>query len=200
MCSFIEQLLYINRKSRKKKDFGGAPLSLDLSLQTKDFVVRILHAGGREELYQDAIPASYITEKYPGNCVARPEVFKSPHESLLGPEEKLLPGQKYFLIPCTTAQKLKLKSTKKVEVKETVEDEEEMSVGKMVANVGGDNLDVSICSAKEFYVSNERRSRCFVKQRGRGKKQPFVPPISKERLRRELGWEPSLTSVQELSP
>ena len=64
-------------------------MSVDLSLQSRDISVRIVHAGGQEELYQNSVPVSHLMEKYPGMCIARPEVFKNPHRSLLWREDSL---------------------------------------------------------------------------------------------------------------
>lgn len=80
--------------SRKKEQGLGSPISL--AMKSKDMIyVKIVHAGGRQELYQNAVPVSQSTEKYPGMYVGRPEVFKNPDDSLLSPEDNLLPGKKY---------------------------------------------------------------------------------------------------------
>lgn len=191
MCSFGLSECF-NKKSIKKKDFKGTSVSLDLSFATKCSIVRIIHAGGREELYQNEVPASQLMWKYPTMRVARPEVFTNPHESLLRPEEKLLPGHKYFLIPSTTAQKLKRKYSVKVTARDIVAGKEEIPDAKTVVS---NELEERTCFAKDVYVSKEKWS--FGK--GRRKNKGFVPPISKARVQRELAWEPSLTSVQELS-
>lgn len=185
-----------HRETRRKKNLEGASISMDMSLQSKDIFVRIVHAGGREELYQNAVPASQLMEKYPGMSVARKEVFKNPHKSLLHPEENLLPGQKYYIIPSSTVQKLKHRHPEKAKVKELSEGEEWDS--KIIIDAGRVSMEESICSAKEFYVSRERWSRCS--KRKLLPKTPFVPPLPKEKSFRGFGWEPSLTSVQELSP
>lgn len=174
----------------------GAPISLDFSLKSNNFV-RIVHSGGREELYQNVVPASLLMEKYPGTCVACPEVFKNPQESLLRPEESLLPGQKYYIILTTTAQKIKHKHRKKARAKETAEGKE--SPDGIIVNARGWDTDESVCSAKDYYASKERWSKHLRRKGIRGKK-PFVPPLPKTKSCRGLGWEPSLTSVQELSP
>ncbi|XP_030960931.1 uncharacterized protein LOC115982463 [Quercus lobata] len=125
-----------NRETRRKKYLEGASkdtefrrisgvsISLDISLQSKNIFVRIVHAGGREEGYQDAVPASRLMEKYPGMFVARTEVFTNPHKSHLHPEENLLPGQKYYIIPSRTVQKLKHRYPEKAQVKEISKEEE----------------------------------------------------------------------------
>ena len=97
------------------KEVDAASISLDLRWGSKDVFVRIVHAGGREELYQNVVSVSQLMEKYPGMCVARPEVFKNPQEALLRPEESLLVGQKYYMIPSTTARKIKKKTPKEID-------------------------------------------------------------------------------------
>ncbi|OAY32515.1 uncharacterized protein LOC110629856 [Manihot esculenta] len=184
------------------KEIGKSPLSLDMCSQSKDISVRIVHAGGREELYQHAVPASHLMEKYPGMCVARPEVFRNPQESLLWPDENLLPGHKYLLIPSTTAQKLKRKQMEKTKVADYAGSKNEMSDVNITWEAGKDITEESVSSAKEFYTSKGRWSRdskSSAKRSFRARK-PFVPPHPKPRILRGPGWEPSLTSVQELSP
>lgn len=200
-CAQLLGLVHHTDKDlRRKKEFGGAIRTLDLSIQLKDITVRIVHAGGREELYQSAVPASRLIDKYPGMCVARPEVFKKPYESILSAEEQLLPGNKYYIVPSTTIQKLKRKHSLKGKVKEPAEYKEQLLDMKVVANVDGEDYsEESICSAKDFYVSKGRWSRCL-RNKSQKNKKPFIPPIQKPRVLRGLGWEPSLTSIQELSP
>jgi hypothetical protein len=182
---------------RRKKELGRASISLDTSLQlSRDISVRIVHAGGREELYQNAVPASQVMEKYPGMYVARSEVFKNPHESLLCPEEDLLPGQKYYIIPSTTAHKLKRRHPEKSK------GEEEKWDWNFTIDAGRESMEDSICYASDFYASKarwSRDSRCSPRKCVKGKR-PFRPPLPKAKSCRGLGWEPSLTSVQELSP
>ncbi|KAJ7953555.1 UDP-galactose:fucoside alpha-3-galactosyltransferase [Quillaja saponaria] len=171
--------------------------SLDLTLYSKNISIKIFHADGREEQYQHAVPASQLMEKYPGMCVARPEVFKNPHESLLESAEYLFPGQKYYIIPSSTAENLKHKHSVKKIISEPQKGKE-LSEAKISEAPGGENLKESFCSAKEFHVHKERWSRC-VKRKGIKGKKPFIPPLPRARTF-GVEWEPSLTSVQELSP
>ncbi|KAJ8758893.1 hypothetical protein K2173_002672 [Erythroxylum novogranatense] len=188
MLKACAKLLRLNRDSRKdaikKKELEGASVSLDLCRSSKDFSVRIIHAGGRVERYQHALPASQLMEKYPGMCIARPDVFKDPDGSLLKPNEDLLPGLKYLMIPSSTARKLKHKHKEKDEkLKGPADDMLDVNI---TWNDNKDLSDESFCSAKDFYASKDRWSRCSVKKR--------------TRIFRGSGWEPSLTSVEELSP
>ncbi|KAJ9169476.1 hypothetical protein P3X46_017668 [Hevea brasiliensis] len=199
---FLGQGRGSHKESGRKKEFGKSPLSFGMCSQSKDFSVRIVHAGGREELYQHAVPASHLMEKYPGMCVARPEVFRNPRQSLLWPDENLLPGHKYLIIPSTTAQKLKGKQMEKAKVTGYAEGKDEMLDVNITWEAGRDISEESISSAKEFYTSKGRWSRdskCSARRSFRPRK-PFVPPLPKARILRGPGWEPSLTSVRELSP
>ncbi|MED6156846.1 hypothetical protein PIB30_018213 [Stylosanthes scabra] len=94
----------VKRGSRTK-----AKVSPDVSLTSNDFVVRIVHKGGQQEVYQRALPASKVMRKYPGMLVASPEVFKDPHQSVLGPDQVLLLGHKYIIISPRDVDKLKRK-------------------------------------------------------------------------------------------
>uniref|UniRef100_A0A803PGW3 Uncharacterized protein n=1 Tax=Cannabis sativa TaxID=3483 RepID=A0A803PGW3_CANSA len=204
----LAKLFGLYWKSNRKKETRKLPLlikdceekkeeenSMPVPLSFKDIFVRIVHPGGREEWYPSALTAFQLLEKYPGKCVARPEVFKNPHESLLWPQEKLLPGQKYLIIPTSTVQKLMRKHPEKLKGRG---DDEEMRDVK-ITDSGGTNFDESASSAKELYASKEKLSRNLL-VKGIRKRKPFVPPLPKSRAYRGPMWEPSLTSVQELSP
>lgn len=157
-------------------------VSFSVSAQIKDVSVRIVHAGGRIEMYQTAVPAFKLMEKYPGTCVARPSVFKRPHESVVSADDLLLPGNKYFIIRSSTVEKLKRKN----EPKER--------------DVGSDNNgEESVCSPGDFYVPKDNWS--VLRKHVMKEKKKFVPPIQRPpRVWREAEWEPSLTSIQEISP
>ncbi|KAL5552811.1 hypothetical protein UlMin_040212 [Ulmus minor] len=188
----------------KNKGGAGTSMSFNFSSQSKDIFVRIVFAGGREELYRYAVPAVQLMEKYPGMRVAKPEVFKNPHQSLLWPEEKLLPGHKYFIVPSTTVQKLKHKHEGKAKTNANDSAEEKEECSSEIAEIvhpGRElmNFEESIFSAKDFYVPKEKLTKSL-HRRGLRKKKPFHPPIPKARPYKGPGWEPSLSSVQELSP
>ncbi|KAG4208488.1 hypothetical protein ERO13_A03G135305v2 [Gossypium hirsutum] len=125
-AAFCGLVRHGNQDSGSKKDARGSPMSVDFS-QSRDISVRIVHAGGQEELYQNAVPVSHLMNKYPGMCIARPEVFTNPDESLLWPEDSLLPGQKYYIIPSSTVEKLKYRHRKKLKFKQAAEGREDMS-------------------------------------------------------------------------
>lgn len=101
-----------NKDSKSKKGYK------ELSSRSKDFVVRITHAGGQQELYRHAVPAYKLMTKYPGMCVSKPEVFKLPHQSVLWRDDLLLPGHKYILISFKDVEKLKRKHPEKNQTKD----------------------------------------------------------------------------------
>ncbi|KAL6186461.1 hypothetical protein ACLB2K_042581 [Fragaria x ananassa] len=102
---------------------------LTVSTQSKSFLVRIVHAGGQEELFPNAGVSADGQVSWELGNVLRPDVFKKPQESFLRPEESLLPGHNSqvlynSMITWTTAQKLKRKQQNKVKAKEQADDEE----------------------------------------------------------------------------
>lgn len=173
---------------------------MDAINSQQDLSVRIIHAGGLVERYQCAIHAGRLMEKYPNMCIARPDVFKQPHKSVVRWDEYLLPGQKFYLIPQSTVKKLKRKHTE--ELKLQVGDEPKWkgyNEKKPDAEEDReDNSDDSAFSAKDFYVSRKRWSGRVLRL-GMAEK-PFTPPIQKVKMWQGAGWEPSLDSVEELSP
>lgn len=175
-------------KSPSRKNIGGSSLQLvDVSLQTKDLNVRIIHAGGLVELYQNAIIAYEVIEKYPGMQLSRPEIFKQPHESFIHPYERLLPGQKFYLVPSSTVRKLKRNHSRMegtVSRKSVLFDDSDSS-----------SFEHSFRSAKDFFLS-----RCALSTGEREAKKPFKPPIKKPRLTKGIGWQPCLNSIEEVSP
>ncbi|KAF9590242.1 hypothetical protein IFM89_032020 [Coptis chinensis] len=197
LFNFFRVTLYLKGESRSNEELDGTSVSLvDSSSQQKNVVVRVVHAGGLVELYHDAISAVQVMENNPGMCLSRPQIFKRPHESILQPDEKLLPGQKYYLVPRSTVRKLKHKYAQKskeasvckgMEVKKSVDEEE-------------DSFEDSFCSAKDFFICREKWFRYSMIHSGRDVDKPFAPPIKKPRMWKVLGWQPSLTSVEEVSP
>lgn len=66
---------------------------------------------------------------------------------------------------------------------------------------GDVSFEESISSAQGLFVSTERPRRAdSVLKKSVKEKRPFVPPIQKPKLWKESDWEPSLNSIQELSP
>ncbi|KAL5063376.1 hypothetical protein RYX36_025113 [Vicia faba] len=194
------------------------------SSKSKDFVVRIAHPGGQQDVYRHAVPVYSLMTKYPGMCIASPDVFKLPHESVLWREDLLIPGHKYILISLKDVEKLKRRHPEKDQVKETngvVEKEKLDTKSKSPSRykhkepnggvegmkldtkmkehvVEGEDLENSFRSANEFYNPKEKPTRPS-RKRGLRPKKTFVPPFPKARHYR-YGWKPSLPTVKELSP
>lgn len=76
-------------------------------VEERSSALKIIHAGGKVEYYYMAVPAARIIEKYPSFTLARPDIFRQPWDSVVRPEEILIPGQKYFIVPNPTVRKLK---------------------------------------------------------------------------------------------
>lgn len=178
------------RKKLKETD------SFSLSSQLKDITVRIVHPGGKVDMYECAISAAQLLKNYPGRHVALPDFFDGPHESLLTADDILLPGQKYLLIPSTTVEKLKRKHYSH-KAKHFTESEEPKLDREEVVDVSRDCLEDSISYAKDFYASKERWSGWLWKKR---QQEKFVPPIPTTKTWRDSRWEPNLNSIEEISP
>lgn len=205
MCSCFKSTSVLDNEPRRKQDLQEETISFGMSSQLKDITVRIVHAGGRIEMYHKPISASKLIPKYPGMCIARPNVFKCPNESLLSADDILLPGNKYFIIRSTTVEKLKRRHSRKGTINEHGGGggyEPPILKSEGIEDFGDDDTDDSISSAKDFFASNGSWLGGRVRKHGRErrKSRPFVPPIQKPRMWKELEWEPSLTSIQELSP
>lgn len=160
-------------------------------------MVRIVHSGGRIEMYHTPIPASELIKKYPGLCITTPQIFKRPHESVLSDDDILLPGHKYFLMRCTAVEKLKRRHF----MRGRTNDESFLRSEEIedVEDVGDICSEESICSARDFFVATEHGSN-FASKKPAKEKRPFVPPIQRPKLWKDHDWEPSLTSIKELSP
>ncbi|KAI3789390.1 hypothetical protein L2E82_02183 [Cichorium intybus] len=83
------------------------PIVREVAVREKPSVLQIIHAGGVVERYYMAFPAASIMEKHPNSVLARPEIFRRPWDSIVQPEEILVPGQKYFVVPVGTVKKLR---------------------------------------------------------------------------------------------
>ncbi|KAJ6334294.1 hypothetical protein OIU78_011232 [Salix suchowensis] len=79
-------------------------------LEIASSALKIIHGGGRVECYYMAIPAARILEKYPSHALAKPEVFRSPWNSVVRPEKIPTPGQDSLPVPHHTVKKLRRKA------------------------------------------------------------------------------------------
>ncbi|CAA2986710.1 uncharacterized protein LOC111403382 [Olea europaea var. sylvestris] len=197
MCSCFRSHSVLDSESWRKEESKEETVSF--SSHIKNTSVRIVHAGGRIELYQNAIPASELIRRYPGMCIARPGIFKRPHESVLYADDILLPGNKYIIIRSTTVEKLKRRHSREGNVNQQAGSDEPILDFKEIKDVGDNFSEESFRSARDFYISKDSWSNHFLKKHVKEKK-PFVPPIQRPRMWKESSWEPNLTSIQELSP
>ncbi|CAI8587543.1 unnamed protein product [Vicia faba] len=85
-------------------------------------------------------------------------------------------------------------------VKETNRVGQEKVNAKVDMFQGGDDADESCFTANEFYVSKDKSARCSRRKGIVKGKKPFVAPFPMARLYRDLGWKPSLATVDDLSP
>ncbi|XP_062214001.1 uncharacterized protein LOC133915022 [Phragmites australis] len=219
----------------------------------RDSVVRVVLKSGVVEVYPGVVQACTVIRKHPpGLCLAHPDVFRNPHGAVVRPLEPLFPGQKFLLLPVTTVDKLKQKIPESsigafADEESDLEEEEEDEGSEEVTSEGdqdyssgaaasseddqetaaGDGSFMPACSAREYYVANERWSECHFKKlvaRGlaveqskeperkeRTKKKGTKKRKGKKRKDRRVAvpaglrmfatprrtWEPSLPSVDE---
>ncbi|KAK1353802.1 hypothetical protein POM88_052167 [Heracleum sosnowskyi] len=89
------------------------PIQNPFNAEERSSALKIIHAGGTTDYYYMAVPASRVMEKYPSFILARPEVFQRPWDSVVRPEEILVPGQKFYVVPIRTVKKLKQRISRK---------------------------------------------------------------------------------------
>ncbi|XP_072983434.1 uncharacterized protein [Typha latifolia] len=82
------------------------PSCLRSSINARKIYARIVHPGGRVELYDRPILAAEIMMANPRCCVAFPEVFRQP-TAVVSPDTVLTLGQKYYVVPVSTLRKLR---------------------------------------------------------------------------------------------
>ncbi|KAI6673460.1 hypothetical protein NL676_001366 [Syzygium grande] len=108
----LHKLLKVHKLGRPehpkpKHDFRAPAGEAAAAAAASSSALKIVHAGGAVECYFMPIPAARIVERYPSFYVTRPEVFRHPWESVVGPDETLALGEKYYLVPRHTVKKLR---------------------------------------------------------------------------------------------
>lgn len=180
--------------------------SLDCTLELKQILVRVVHAGGKVEHYPNAVIAARVLEKLPaGKWLARPEVFRQPHESIIRAEEYLVPGHKYYVVPLSTIKKLKRKHNK---MSGGTQEEMSSDVSAVVEardyeSRESECMDDSFSSARDFYVRKVKKWTSTSNGHARGSSRRggrMLVPHAKPKPCSGYTWEPGLTSIQELSP
>ncbi|KGN62322.1 hypothetical protein Csa_018692 [Cucumis sativus] len=207
---------------------NNSPSSFVSSINSKHIFVRVVHAGGKVDHYPNAVLASKILQTLPGKWLTHPQVFKQPHQSIIYPQEHLLPGHKYYVLPLSTIDKLMRKHSSNnnntttairfiIPQNNTTGTNQQIETADSEANIdhrdghtleSTDQEDFSFYSAREFYANkNKRSASSAMNGSGRGSRKPrvLVPlpkpkPKPKPKPVSAYAWEPGLTSIQELSP
>ncbi|KAA0061061.1 putative Nucleotide-diphospho-sugar transferase family protein [Cucumis melo var. makuwa] len=205
---------------------NNSPSSFVSSINSKHIFVRVVHAGGKVDHYPNAVLAAKILQTLPGKWLTHPQVFKQPHQSIIYPQEYLLPGHKYYVIPLSTIDKLMKKHSNNntaairfiIPPNNTIGINQQINTADSEANIDHDGHtqesmdqeDFSFYSAREFYANkNKRSSSSAMNGSDRGSRKPRnLVPLAKAKPKAKPkpkpcsanAWEPGLTSIQELSP
>ncbi|KAL1817984.1 hypothetical protein ACET3Z_020558 [Daucus carota] len=192
------------------------PPQSHFNAEGRSSALKIIHAGGTVEYYYMAVPASGVMEKYPSCILARPEVFKRPWDSVVRPEEILVPGQKFYVVPKRTVKKLKRRISK------IEPDNDSSPLGFLVSERKDElrsksYLPMKDVSKPKVKVMAEKRCVSFTgidkksggndpekkrKKRNGGLKKissSSKPNEVKTRRVKMITWEPSLTVISELT-
>ncbi|WOH03098.1 hypothetical protein DCAR_0522490 [Daucus carota subsp. sativus] len=194
------------------KERKPAPPQSHFNAEGRSSALKIIHAGGTVEYYYMAVPASGVMEKYPSCILARPEVFKRPWDSVVRPEEILVPGQKFYVVPKRTVKKLK----RRVSKIEPDDDSSNSPLGFLVSECKDELSNKSYLPMKDVSKPNaEKRHVSFTgidkksggndqekrrKKRNGGLKKSSSSSKSNEvktRRVKMITWEPSLTVISE---
>ncbi|KAG8387168.1 hypothetical protein BUALT_Bualt03G0225100 [Buddleja alternifolia] len=172
--------------------------------------LKIVHLGGRVEYYYMAIPASRIIEKYPSFVLTRPEIFRRPWDAIVRPDETLVPGQKYYVVPRQTVRKLRRRIRKisgmnpgfsfesKSSVEDTPHDKNNISISTSTSGI--------LVKPGPKIKARNRHVRFFgietigLSKGDKGSKERLrIPQLDEKhrRARNENAWEPSLNAINE---
>ncbi|KAK4423875.1 hypothetical protein Salat_1970400 [Sesamum alatum] len=99
----------------------------------------------RKDLQDETISSVLRTTKG-CMCIARPNVFKRPHESILSADDILLPGNKYFIIRSTTVEKIKRRHSGKGRINEPANNGKPIPESKEIEGVAMIILMILFCS------------------------------------------------------
>lgn len=140
-----------------------------------------------------AVPAVSIMAKYPRSVLARPEIFHRPWEAVVRPDEILMPGEKFYIVPRGTVRKLQKRIRRPSPWLVAV----------------GESEGESDFSCKSLTVKDGRGKTNMTELPGSGqtgKGSSVGRPVAKVRLQRRKkvrfvdAWQPSLVSIDESSP
>ncbi|KAL1560942.1 hypothetical protein AAHA92_11094 [Salvia divinorum] len=175
--------------------------------QRQSRALKIVHAGGLVERYYMATPAAMIIQKNPSFVLARPEIFRRPWDSVIRPEEILVPGQKYYVVPRGTVKKLRRRIRKPSAMGPGFSSAENPSQSSL-SSFSGILVKPGIkTKARNLHVrffgidSTNKKDSSGAASNPSGKKsgnKSSKPRLEeKERARIESAWEPGLQSITE---
>lgn len=211
----------LNKLFRRNVPSNSKPALASASSPPKSssLVLKIVHVGGVVESYYVATPAFRIMEKYPSCILARPEVFRKPWDSIVRPDEILVPGEKFYLVPRRTVKKLwrRIKRPdRNVDASMVSSISKLSSIDVLVDVVSCKKNDFSCKSfcqqsgvSKSSEASSSFRKKTSIKKHVRfigievvkQKDEKSLNSQSRQRKRRPRGtfpaWEPSLDAINE---
>lgn len=172
--------------------------------------LKIVHAGGNVEHYYMATPAAMIIQKHPSFVLARPEIFRRPWDSVVRPDEILVPGQKYYVVPRRTVKKLRRRIRKPsatgpgFSMKENGSQSSMSSFSGILVKPGiktkARNLHVRFFGVDSNTKQDGRDAASNPSIKKSGNKSLLGNDTKKEkkgRARIEFAWEPALQSITE---
>lgn len=192
----------------KKKSNASSVFSKPVTAQSslisgrQPQALMIIHAGGHAENYYMAIPASMIIEKHHSFILARPEIFRRPWESVVRPDEILIPGQKYYLVPRRTVKKLRRRTTATDPSFSQARDSISSISGILVkpgrkVKARDQHVRFDITNPKSGPISDKKHGNKEKKNWKERLMKPGRKEEKKKRARNENSWEPSLHSITE---
>lgn len=159
---------------------------------SKNLFVKVVHPGGRIELYNRPVEAAELLQRHPKCCVAHPTVFQQPY-NIVSPTTTLVLGQKYYVVPVETIRKLqlKLKHTALEKRRDNVQlsnDHHHKQKSRKIKDNGDDHKKVEsthCCLLKRN--SNNKNGKNVGDRNGEGR----VPVVALDH------WQPGLESIRE---
>lgn len=198
---------------KEKKPLQEGPLQSSSGLASgTSRALKIIHPGGRSEKYYMAVPAARIIEQYPAFILARPEVFHKPWDTIVRPDEMLVPGQKYLIVPRQTVKKLRRRIRKGGTSSNALLDNSSSHQSSSFSTSGILVKPGIKVKARDrhvrFFFGNDKtnhgpgsatRSKKKNENKELGSNEGPIPPTEgkKRRVRNENLWEPSLDVISE---
>lgn len=173
--------------------------------QRQSRALKIVHAGGHVERYYMATPAAMIIQKNPSSVLARPEIFRRPWDSVIQPEEILVPGQKFYVVSRRTVKKLRRRIRKPSAISTENPSQSSMSSFSGILVKPGIKSKARNLHVRFFGIdSNNKKDSSDTACNPSGKKSGNKCSNGseqryekKERARIESAWGPGLQSITE---